>query len=116
MIIFLTFSSVLLVHIVCSCILRKSVLFLMQVESYLKIISEPKLPSLFLQVDFVFRLLHVPCFIHMESLLLTFGFNFRSFLGSWENTAQLTGSILPPILVGSCAMWQMRTQAMKLLR
>lgn len=49
----------------------------MQVESYLKIISEPQLPSLFLQVDFAFGLLHVQCFIHMESMLLTFVFKLQ---------------------------------------
>lgn len=36
-------------------------------------------------------------FLHIKSMLLSFCLISRSFLGFWENMAQLTGSIPPPI-------------------
>ena len=90
-----------------------SLLFLKQVDSYLRILGEPKLPSSFLQVVMccVFSFLPKGEF---WGQFIQFHCTFRSYAGFWVNTGHQIGSILLLILSGNCVMWQRLTQGMTL--
>lgn len=87
---------------------------LMQVESYLRIIGEPKLPSAFLQVRFSLSGFQLCC-IYLVQVYIALGLlrvfvilllvlSYRSFVGSWGNMELQMGNILPPISVASYVM------------
>ena len=73
-------------------------------ESYLRIIGEPKLPSVFLQVLFPPRISLCQELQSVASIMLNI--DYRSFVGFLENMAQQMESVVHPISLGSYVMWQ----------
>lgn len=123
---FTAFFSLYLAHVVYNC--TEDIVFVysvfvpltdytydwLQVESYLRIMGEPKLPSAFLQVfkpvPHLFTVIkcchaqmshiHVMFSVHLFWCLTHNLVSYRLFAGSWGSMELLMGSILPPISQG----------------